>query len=240
MNNLQFKQGKTAWRLVVLKADIRTIGRIFQLCRENNELSNEELLWEILCRRDFDREGNRRVYFTCFKYGSHYRSSRDLTAQNWVRGIEEDNWTKGIGFPRYVFSHNHVTFVTSRYWAPNARLLPFDTKHENEKATYQFSHSEGRMISHEDPCQHILFIAPLLRWILERFDIFSLSVGPNKLCFFGPVRSSHHLISNSEPYVDINESYCTYYKGDLRDLEDRLINIANEENIVEEMPIVKT
>ena len=239
MDNLLFRQGKAAWRLIVLKADIRTIERIFRTCRENNELSKEELLWKTLCLRDFDREGDKQVYFTCFIYGSHYRVSRSLIGQNWVRRIDEDNWIEGKGFPRYIFICTYAIFVTSRYWIPNARLIPYDTEHKNNKATYQFSHSEGHMVSKEDPCQDILFIAPLLHWILERFDIFSLTIGPCKLNFFGPVRSPYSLFSNSEPYIDINESYHTYYKGDLRDSEDRLINIVNKEDIVEEMPVVK-
>jgi hypothetical protein len=209
----------------------------FRTCRENNELSKEELLWKTLCLRDFDREGDRQVYFTCFKYGSRYRSSRNLTAQNWIRGIGENNWAEGRGFPRYIFVHTHAIFVTSRYWIPNSRLVTYDTEHQNGQATYQFSHSEGHMISHEDPCQDILFIAPLLYWILERFNIFTLTIGPSKLNFFGPVRSSYSLVSNSETYVN-DEQYHTYYKGDLRDSEDRLINIVNKDDIVEEMPIV--
>jgi hypothetical protein len=159
-----------------LASDIRTIGRIFLTCRENNQLGSEKELWNILCRRDFGRNGDREAYASCFIYGSHYIATKMITGQYWHHKL---------GIPLFLSVHKDAMFVFYRNDDSATEMIPCNVLSSSiNYKNYKVSGFHKNVISMEDPCIARYFIKPLIEWITKHFSAVNLQINKEHISFF--------------------------------------------------------
>lgn len=215
MSALPFKQCKVIWYLIILKADIQTIGRIFSTSHENKELSEDGTLWISLCLRDFFMKGNKNDYISWHKFGSHFEYKPCYMTVP---------WKPQHGLPKYISVHswgNFVTYSTTQTDDLHIRIG------EKSLATYKYRFTEDHCaFSERDICKKVLHIEPTMKWLIERFYIESLQIDVDRITFIGIVKEDFIIIRSCDGHIITSKNkyhnFIMTYQGEIKCGEEKV------------------
>lgn len=208
MNNLQFKQHKAAWRLVLRFCPIETASAVFQTCQENRELFNEEALWEFLHSRDFGIKGSKSNYIFRYSFGFTFL----YKAQNCTVSTSSEGMKK----VRYLFIERGNYFITfgrgfesiDRYHLRISSMADCTT-FDDVRGLYELHPLKRNIERIKGKNRHELNrinLIPLIRWIMKRFDVSDFLISVNSIKFYGSPHNGYEIlngmgISNETCYI---------------------------------------
>lgn len=230
MDITSYKQCKTIWRLILRYCTIETAVSVFQTCKENNELSKDESLWEAWYLRDFKKKGGKKSYINHYSFGVSFFFNNSC-----VRNFNSEDIKK----VRYLFMGKGNYFLTfGQNSNPETRIFKHITsdKFYSERGLYLINPEEQRILKIGGGSLKQIYLVPLIKWIQKRFKVSNFEICPNVIGFHGTVHNGYEI------YNQFGISTITYfiisYVGKFTSVSDCEVYICKD-NVREDPPKIK-